>query len=283
MLKVIKMDLFRMYKSKYTYIVLLAAILMMAASVFMTKQDIDYYKQTPSALETLQRDGDEVNWGIYIGRVSPEWCTGEKIPLEELVAVNIKSKLLLMFLTAFIVLFAGNEIKSGFIKNIVGQTRHRRELVVGKLISIAVFTVVLLLTAVLTVMLGSAISFGYVYVKEAEKLAAYLGVECLLHIAYGSVVLLLVYLLRNMVVCMLAGILLAAGILQIVDAFLLSIIPHLKEIAGFSIMNYLSSGNVGLISILSGGSVYLKAVIVAAVTLILAGGFSALIVEKKDI
>ena len=46
MLKVIKMDLYRMFKSKYTYIVLAAAMLMMFASVFMTQQDISYYQQT---------------------------------------------------------------------------------------------------------------------------------------------------------------------------------------------------------------------------------------------
>ena len=45
---------------------------------------------------------------------------------------------------------------------------------------------------------------------------------------------------------LLTGILLAAGILQVVDALLINIIPRLKEIADFSIMNYLSSGNVGL-------------------------------------
>lgn len=133
MLKVIKMDLYRMFKSKYTYIVLAAAMLMMFASVFMTQQDISYYQQTPSAMETLRETGDEVNWGIYIGQVSPEWCTGAKIPLPELVSMNIQSKLLLMFLVAFIALFAGNEIRTGFIKNIAGQTRHRWELVIGKL------------------------------------------------------------------------------------------------------------------------------------------------------
>lgn len=160
MLKVIKMDLYRMFKSKYTYIVLAAAMLMMFASVFMTQQDISYYQQTPSAMETLRETGDEVNWGIYIGQVSPEWCTGAKIPLPELVSMNIQSKLLLMFLVAFIALFAGNEIRTGFIKNIAGQTRHRWEFVIGKLLSIAIFTAVLLVAAILAIMAGSVLFFG---------------------------------------------------------------------------------------------------------------------------
>lgn len=66
-------------------------MLMMFASVFMTQQDISYYQQTPSAMETLRETGDEVNWGIYIGQVSPEWCTGAKIPLPELSIMNYLS------------------------------------------------------------------------------------------------------------------------------------------------------------------------------------------------
>ena len=230
MLKVIKMDLYRMFKSKYTYIVLAAAMLMMFASVFMTQQDISYYQQTPSAMETLRETGDEVNWGIYIGQVSPEWCTGAKIPLPELVSMNIQSKLLLMFLVAFIALFAGNEIRTGFIKNIAGQTRHRWEFVIGKLLSIAIFTAVLLVAAILAIMAGSVLFFGYVHIQEAGKFIGYLGMQYLLHIAYGSVILFLVYLFQNVVASLLTGILLAAGILQVVDALLINIIPRLKEI-----------------------------------------------------
>lgn len=39
--------------------------------------------------------------------------------------MNIQSKLLLMFLVVFIVLFVGNEIRIGFVKNIAGQTNYR--------------------------------------------------------------------------------------------------------------------------------------------------------------
>lgn len=85
------------------------------------------------------------------------------------------------------------------------------------------------------------------------------------------------------VASLLTGILLAAGILQVVDALLINIIPRLKEIADFSIMNYLSSGNVGLLSMASGGSLYLKALLIAIITLILMGSLSGLMMQKKDI
>ncbi len=88
------------------------------------------------------------------------WC--KKIPLPELVSMNIQSKLLLMFLVAFIALFAGNEIRTGFIKNIAGQTRHRWEFVIGKLLSIAIFTAVLLVAAILAIMAGSVLFFFWI-------------------------------------------------------------------------------------------------------------------------
>ena len=283
MFKVIKMDLFRMCKSKYTYIVLVASMLMMFASVFMTQQDIIYYQQIPSALAALQENGDEVNWGIYIGQVSPEWCNGAKIPLPELVSMNIQSKLLLMFLVAFIALFAGNEIRTGFIKNIAGQMRYRWELVIGKLLSISIFTVVLLLAAVLAIMAGSFFFFGYVHIQEVGKFIGYLGMQYLLHIAYGSVSLFLVYLFENVVASLLTGIFLAAGILQVIDALLRNIVPHLKKIADFSIMNYLSSGNVGILSMASGSALYRKALFIAVITWIVMGSLSGLLMQKKDI
>lgn len=283
MIKVIKMDLFRMSKSKYTYIVLIAAMLMMFASVFMTQQDIMYYQQTPSALETLQETGAEVNWGIYIGQVAPEWCTGEQIPFPDLVAMNIQSKILLMFLVAFIVLFAGNEIRTGFIKNIIGQTKHRWELIIAKLLSIAIFTAILLIAAILAIMAGSSIFFGYVFIREIGTFLGFLTIQFLLHTAYGSVILLFVYLFQNVVASLLTGILLAAGLLQVVDAFLMNIIPPLKEIANFSIMNYLSSGNVGIVSMTSGSALYLKAAIIAIVTFAIMGSISGIIMQKKDI
>ena len=48
-------------------------------------------------------------------------------------------------------------------------------------------------------------------------------------------------------------------------------------------MNYLSSGNVGLLSMASGGSLYLKALLIAIITLILMGSLSGLMMQKKDI
>ena len=236
MFNVLKMDLYRMAKSNATWIILLASMLMMFVSIFMTSQDIDYYNSNPIALENLQENGGEINWGIYIGSVNPKWCNGNEISLMELVAVNIKSKLLLMFLVVFITYFVGSEGRNGFIKNIAGQVRNRSSLILGKFIAIGIFTIVMIVAAVFSTMLGSLIFLGYVNFVGIKQGLIFLVVQILLHIGYGMFILLLFNVTRSSIATMLSGILIAAGILQVVDAILFSIFKGLDSIEGFSVM-----------------------------------------------
>lgn len=283
MFNVLKMDLYRMAKSKATWIILLASMLMMFVSIFMTSQDIDYYNSNPIALENLQENGGEINWGIYIGSVNPEWCNGNEISLMDLVAVNIKSKLLLMFLVVFITYFVGSEGRNGFIKNIAGQVKNRSSLILGKFIAIGIFTILMIVAAVFSTMLGSLIFLGYVNFVGIKQGLIFLVVQILLHIGYGMFILLLFNVTRSSIATMLSGILIAAGILQVVDAILFSIFKELDSIEGFSVMKYLTSGNVGVLSINSSNAVYTQAGMIAVCAIVLMTVLSSIIIQRRDL
>ena len=283
MFNILKMDLYRMVKNKATWIILLASMLMMFASIFMTSQDLNYYKSNPIAFENLQENGNEVNWGIYIGSVNPEWCNGNEISLMDLVAVNIKSKLLLMFLVVFIASFVGGEGRNGFIKNIAGQVKNRSSLIFGKFIAIGIFTTIMIFTAVLSTMLGSLFFLGYINFAGIAQGLIFLLVQVLLHIGYGMFILLLFYITRSSIATMLSGILIAAGILQVVDAILLSVFKELNSIADFSIMKYLTSGNVGVLSLNSSNTVYMQASIIAICAMVLMTALSSIILQRRDL
>lgn len=283
MFNVLKMDLYRMAKSNATWIILLASMLMMFVSIFMTSQDIDYYNSNPIALENLQENGGEINWGIYIGSVNPKWCNGNEISLMDLVAVNIKSKLLLMFLVVFITYFVGSGGRNGFIKNIAGQVRNRSSLILGKFIAIGIFTIVMIVAAVFSTMLGSLIFLGYVNFVGIKQGLIFLVVQILLHIGYGMFILLLFNVTRSSIATMLSGILIAAGILQVVDAILFSIFKGLDSIEGFSVMKYLTSGNVGVLSINSSNAVYTQAGMIAVCAIVLMTVLSSIIIQRRDL
>lgn len=283
MFNVIKMELYRMIKNKSTWIILAASMLMMFASIFMTRQDINYYNNNPIALENLQENGSEVNWGIYIGSVNPEWCNGSQISLMDLVAVNMKSKILLMFLVVFVTGFAGSEWRNGFLKNIAGQVKNRSSLILGKFAVTAIFTTVMIAAAVLSTMLGSRIFLGYINFNGTAQGILFLVVQILLHIGYGMFILFLFQVTGSAIATMLSGILIAAGILQMVDAVLLSIFKGLQSIEQFSVMNYLTCGNVGLLSLNSSGAVYAQAAVIAVCAIGLMTGLSSLILQRKNI
>lgn len=271
MLNVLKMDLYRIVKSKAAWLILVASILMMFASVFMTKQDINFYNDNPSALENL-RNGGEINWGIYIGSVNPKWCNGNVIPLMELLAVNINSRMLLMFLTVFIVYFAGSEGRNSFMKNIVGQVKNRAFLVMSKFIAISIYTVFMMIATMLATMLGSRMFFGYVSLAGMSQGINFLLIQMSLHIGYGMFVLLLYHITGSSVATMLSGILIAAGILQFFDAIMY-----------INILRYTTSGNVGVLSLSSSGTAYMRAGVVAVCAIVIMNLLSSIIIQKRDL
>lgn len=282
MLNVLKMDIYRMIKSKAAWIILAASILMMVASVFMTGQDINYYNNNPLALENLENGGD-VSWGIYIGSVNPEWCNGNIIPFMELFSVNIKSRMLLMFLTVFVVYFAGSEGRNSFMKNIVGQVKNRAFLVISKFITISIYTALMIIAAMFATMLGSQMFFGYASLAGISQGLYFLLIQILLHIGYGMFVLLLYYITRSSVATMLSGILIAAGILQFVDAILLAVFERLKSVTDFSILNYTTSGYVGVLPLNGDEIIFMRAGAVAVCAIVLMNIFSSIIIQKRDL
>ena len=281
MLNIIRMDLYRMFKSKSTWIILFATMLMMFASVFMTHSDYVYYMNHSTALANLKLTYDQVNWGIYIGSVSPSWCTGVKIPICEIFTLNIRSKILLMFLVLFTVIFVSGESRTGFIKNIAGQVQNRGTLVLSKLIVVAVFSIMLLLSALIVVILSCRMFFGYVNFDNFGNFIPYLGTQLFLHVAFGAVMICLIVLLKNSVASMLVGILISAGILQIVDTIIKALVHGIK--GNFSIMYYITSGNIAALTMSSGAGDYIRALLVGLIFIMCANGISMAIIQTRDV
>ena len=100
---------------------------------------------------------------------------------------------------------------------------------------------------------------------------------------YGMFVLFLFNVTESSVATMLAGILIAAGILQIVDTILVSVFSKLQAISDFSIMNYLTSGNVGLLSLDSTSGLYIRASIIAVGAIVLMNTLSSVIIQRRDL
>ncbi len=279
MSRAIKLELYRLRKNKYPWIILILSSLMIIGSVYMTKVDYHYYINDKAALENLKINFTQINWGIYVGSVIPDWLDLGYIPITELFMRNIQSKILLMFQTVFIVMYIGDELKSSFLKNINQVFPKKIELTLGKVTIICVYTLAIFITNFIIMSLSFYFMEGYLKFTEIGIFIKYILTEYLLYITYSIIIMFLAYLIRNSAVTLIIGLLESAGILQIVD----TIIHQISGNFSYSIMKYLISGNIVLLSIDSSDSIYLRVTLLSIIYLIIMIILNTLIFSKRDI
>lgn len=279
MSRAIKLELYRLRKNKYPWIVLILSSLMIIGSVYMTKVDYHYYINDKASLENLKINFTQINWGIYVGSVIPDWLDLGYIPITELFMRNIQSKILLMFQTIFIVMYIGDELKSSFLKNINQVFPRKIDLILGKVIIICIYTLAIFITSFIIMSLSFYIMEGYLKFTEIGIFIKYILAEYLLYITYSIVIMFLAYLIRNSAVTLIIGLLESAGILQIFD----TIIHQISGNFSSSIMKYLISGNIVLLSINSSSSIYLRVAILSIIYLVIMIILNTVILSKRDI
>lgn len=279
MSRAIKLELYRLRRNKYPWIILILSSLMIIGSVYMTKVDYHYYINDKAALENLKLNFTQINWGIYVGSVIPDWLDLGYIPITELFMRNIQSKILLMFQTVFIVMYIGDELKSSFLKNINQVFPKKLELTLGKVAIICVYTLAIFITSFIIMSLSFYFMEGYLKFTEIGIFIKYILTEYLLYITYSIIIMFLAYLIRNSAVTLIIGLLESAGILQIIDTIFHQISGNLS----FSIMNYLISGNIVLLSIDSSDSIYLRVTLLSVIYLIIMIILNTVILSKRDI
>ena len=279
MSRAIKLELYRLRRNKYPWIILILSSLMIIGSVYMTKVDYHYYINDKAALENLKLNFTQINWGIYVGSVIPDWLDLGYIPITELFMRNIQSKILLMFQTVFIVMYIGDELKSSFLKNINQVFPKKLELTLGKVAIICVYTLAIFITSFIIMSLSFYFMEGYLKFTEIGIFIKYILTEYLLYITYSIIIMFLAYLIRNSAVTLIIGLLESAGILQIIDTIFHQISGNLS----FSIMNYLISGNIVLLSIDSSDSIYLRVTLLSVIYLVIMIIMNTMILSKRDI
>lgn len=279
MSRAIKLELYRLRRNKYPWIILILSSLMIIGSVYMTKVDYHYYINDKASLENLKINFTQINWGIYVGSVIPDWLDLGYIPITELFMRNIQSKILLMFQTVFIVMYIGDELKSSFLKNINQVFPKKIELILGKVAIICVYTLAIFITNFIIMSLSFYFMEGYLKFTEIGIFIKYILTEYLLYITYSIIIMFLAYLIRNSAVTLIIGLLESAGILQIID----TIIHQISGNFSSSIMKYLISGNIVLLSINSSSSIYLRVAILSIVYFVIMIILNTVILSKRDI
>ena len=137
MLNMIRMELYRMFKTKSMYVIWLV----MAAGILFTTGlsagEMKTYsmeeKQEMYEYATGQTESENVNLGMD---VTVPTKPGEEVSVFDLFYANIKGKFIALFMVIFAILYSTADMTSGFVKNIAGQVRNREGLVISKAVSL---------------------------------------------------------------------------------------------------------------------------------------------------
>ena len=314
MLNMIKMDVYRMFRTKSMYviwIILLASALLtsflskidydaankewekqqavesqadtdtdMQAADVVNAQDIEEQQADDSNKEQLsQQNTDNVNLGISVELPTEP---GKKVTVMDVFFSNAQGKFYALFLVIFAVMFATADIKSGYIKNIGGQVSQRGMLIVSRAVALALFTAITFAGIFVFQAAANMLAFKCVVWGNWKEIIPYFLTELTLHYAFVLICMAIAVIIKNNVISMTLSVCLTMNIMSIVYAFI-DYVVNRKGLHNFSIYKYTVTGRMAMLPMDAGREDVVSSMCVAAVFIIIMLSLSSYIFQKRDI
>lgn len=262
MFNAIRMDVYRLFKTKSTYIIL---VIMIALSVMGTGLMSVMTEMTEAEGQQVQTEQMSDNAG-YAGDDDQLYEDTEGAQSQVSVSVsesdpdeNDNSVLSFamsdisglqagLFIIIFTVLFSMADINSGFIKSIGGQVKGRGVLIVSKMVAIAIFTAIVIIADFLTQLIAVNIFFDDAVVGSASEIVRLLSSQFVLNFALAVLMMAIAIIIKNNVVSMIIGVCMCTGIFELIFMG----INYLMDKIGFSdfdINNILITGKIQNVTI----------------------------------
>ena len=283
MLNMIRMELYRMFKTKSMYVIWLVLAVGILFTTGLSADEMKTYtmeeKQEMYEYATGQRESETVNLGMD---VTVPTKPGDTVSVFDLFYGNIKGKFLALFMVIFAVLYSTADMTSGFVKNIAGQVRDRRRLVFAKGVSLFVYTVLtmLIFTGIQTI--SNALFFDELVFGPVKEFLQYAGIQTLLHFALLIIVMCIAIVLRNNVISMMLSVCLCMNVLVIFYSFLDYLISK-AHIKNFHVLEYTVTGNISFLETNVTAKMAVTALAVSIAFIIVMIEVCSTVFKKRDI
>ena len=281
MLNIIKMDLYRMLKTKSMYVIwiVLAAILLITTSLCKTDYELSTEKDAMKQEQVTEPTVDNINVGMMVTLPTEP---GEKVTVYDIFFANSQGKLYALLLVIFTVLFSTADISSGYIKNIGGQVGNRGSLIFSRSIALSVFSVLTMTGAFLFQAAANCIVFGELEWGNTKAILSYFVAELALHYALVLICMAIAIILKNNVISMVIAVCLTMNVMTIVYGVVNSVIQKIG-IQNFQIYKYTITGKLSLLPMNPSGNECLAAFGVAIVFIVMMISVSSVVFQKRDI
>lgn len=262
MFNAIRMDVYRLFKTKSTYIILVIMIAMsvmgtglMSVMTEMTgaeSQQVQTEQMSDNADYAGEDDqfnkdteGAQSQLSVSVSEIDPDENDNSVLSFAMSDISGLQAGL---FIIIFTVLFSMADINSGFIKSIGGQVKGRGVLIVSKMAAIAIFTAIVIIADFLAELIAVNIFFDDAVVGSASEIVRLLSSQFVLNFALAILMMAIAIIIKNNVVSMIIGVCMCTGIFELIFMG----INYLMDKIGFSdfdINNILITGKIQNVTI----------------------------------
>ncbi|UJL45418.1 ABC transporter permease [Virgibacillus sp. NKC19-16] len=214
MINIFKMDLQRFKNNKIMYLLLLIYAAFQLFGVFMMSQ----YPVEQGGIPVSSMNASE-----FIQLVlsqTPSWV--------------------LMYVAVFSVYFYMSEYNSGFYKNYISMNNARMYSVISKILILGLFTLFMLVTMVISDLIGRTIFFNNAAIGDLGFFIKLLVGQFLLHWAFSIVVLFISIVSRSMITSLVIGVVLALNVPGMLVGALESLIGNVN-VSSYMLVNTIVS------------------------------------------
>lgn len=217
MFNIFKMDLYKIFKSKSFYVMMIALLIVVLgfSTLLRITLSMDYSEGKDSSL-SLQTENSNIKTNDRGITEEEYYAVIEEIKdsmgIGEFINFQYGSPIIGILLSIFIAIFVCSESETGFIKNLIPIRNSRINLVLSKILVILIFIIIQAAVAVLASIAANLIVVGKIGEIPYEEIMKYMGFQMMLLMAFGALMTLISYLFRSKAITMTIGILLSVNI-----------------------------------------------------------------------
>ena len=215
MLNIIKMDVYKTFRSRSFYILHLILLVIVLAAGIAIKYDVSRDYETAKASNIALRDEDtstsDESFFTEEEYIQMQQESIQEMDVKEFMTIQY-SGITLMLMATFLAIFVCSELDTGFIKNITPLKHSRSSLVLSKSIVAILFIVIQAAIVFGGSLFSTILLSGKIDVVHPKELAIYVGLQMILATAFASSIILIGYLTKSKAATMSAGILFSLNV-----------------------------------------------------------------------
>lgn len=282
MINSIKMDIYRMFRTKSFYGVLFTIMIAIAFTTYLevvVENNEEYLEEKELAMENMEDTEETLNFGMSVSIATKP---GEKVSVYDMFYANTKAKFTAVFLVIFTVIFTMADITSGYVKNIAGQIKNRYLLILSKSCSVFIYTVIVLSFFVFWQAICNFIFMRYIVWGDGKQFLLCFFTQCLLHFAFAMVCMMVAISIKNQVFSMTISICLCMNLMTIIYAAVDKAVQNLGK-KDFSCIFYTLTGRMSMLPQDLTRKDSMEAMIVSILFAVFAILIASVVFEKRDI